>query len=207
MLQNPDFERIRENTKGSKDRLRVYKIKEEIDPKKDMDQPFTATNDFETGERLEELDEVCHMVLRYSVGALSKNEVTNDMKEIYEMRNEYINEMWKEVREEDREISYEEYSRIVDKVVEKDKDVYKDFIYSGDKFKKAIFEIINQIFKSGKVPESFKITYLTQIHKKGNRNDIRNKRLIHGKEWLSKLVEKLVVSKITKQVRDSTSDI
>lgn len=202
-----EVERIRENVRGQKDRLKVYKIKEEIDPKKDMNQPFTAMTDYETGERLEELDEVCNFILRFSVGALEKNGVVEDMKEVYEEREKFINNMWKEVREEDREITYEEYCRVVDKITEKDKDVYKDFIYSGEKFKRAMFEIINKIFKSGKVPESFKITYLTQIHKKGNMGDIRNKRLIHGKEWFSKIVEKLVVSKITRHVRNNTPDI
>lgn len=203
-----EVERIAKATKDTRDRLKVFKIKEMIDPKKDTKLPDSATKHWETGERLEDISEIVKMILEYNVKTLSKNATHEEMMEVYRERERIVSELWENLDASERVIEYNDYLRIVEKVTMADKDVYKDFINAGDKFKEVIYKIICKIFASGKVPETFRITYLTKIYKrKGDVGDLKNYRFVHGKQWLSKLVEKIIVDKITRNIRDNTPEI
>ena len=155
---------------------------------------------------MDEIDQIINMLLDYNQQTLSKNEVDEEVARLYEEKAEIVENSWNEIDPDDRRLNREDFARIMEKIKAKKKGVYTDLINGGGKFHDAIFTALARIFASGEVPDSFRTTFLTKIFKKkGSMKVISNYRFVHGKDFLPKLCEKLVVDKIESKVRENTS--
>ena len=59
-----------------------------------------------------------------------------------------------------------------------------------------IFKLCRRLIKNGYFSKRFNYTTLIQIPKKGSAQELDNKRVIHIKDWLPRLVEALVVQEV-----------
>ena len=202
-----EIKRAEDESKKVRKNVRVFKIRDVIENKYG-DKQVTATKHFRDGRRLETLEEICDNMLDFNVGQLEKEPITDDMVEVYKERAKYVDECLRNTNREDRMVTWDEYCVAVNKVVKNKKDVYRDFIGTGEVYKKVIFEIINKLLWIGEIPEECKITYLTKIYKgKGPRDELSSNRFVHGKDFFPKLIEKVIVTKVEKLVRKKTPEI
>ena len=76
-----------------------------------------------------------------------------------------------------------------------------DFITkAGLQFQLAILNLCRRVIYSEVFPSRFDITTLVQLPKKGSAQELDNKRFIHIKEWLPRLVEALIVDQMKDEI-------
>ena len=187
--------------------LRTFKLKELIDSKLE-EKGLSAAYDYRTGQRLEDLVSICDMFLDYNYDNLQKAPTPEHLSEVYELKKAFIEDQWNAIDPAKRVITWKQFMKAVYKIFQKRKSVYLDFINSGNDFKVAVFHLVNKIYQSGKIPESFHYTKLTKIYKKkGSVNEVTNYRFIHSKPWIAKLMEKIIVYQIDHQIKSSMPEL
>ena len=76
-----------------------------------------------------------------------------------------------------------------------------DFITkAGVKFQMAILKLCKRLIRVEAFPSRFDLTTLIQLPKKGSAQELDNKRFIHMKDWLPRLVEALTVGQMEKGI-------
>ena len=70
---------------------------------------------------------------------------------------------------------------------------YEFITKAGPKFKSAILKLCGRFISKETFPTRFNLTTLIQLPKKGSAQLLDNKRFIHIKDWLARLVEALTV--------------
>ena len=149
--------------------LRVHKIKDLLDNKFE-NKTLAAAYDYRNGARLEDLTSIVDMVLDYNYDTLQKAPIPDHLKEISELKKQFIEEQWNLIEPGRRFITWRQYMKAVYKIYNARKSVYLDFINSGNEFKVAIFHLVNKIYASGKIPDAFLHTKPTKIYtRKGSR--------------------------------------
>ena len=91
MIKN-EIERIERDVRRVKRNLRVFKIRDKIE-NKFGDEQITATKHFRDGRLLEELEEILESLFEFNVEAMSKEPISDDMIEVYKMKEKYIKEI------------------------------------------------------------------------------------------------------------------
>ena len=92
-------------------------------------------------------------------------------------------------------ISKEEFDMIVKKFEDKKKKSYNFLVKAGDGFKNSIYKLCSRIIEEEVFPDRFFDTLLQQLwEKKFPREDLRNHRFLHMKDWLPKTCEAMIVS-------------
>ena len=161
----------------------------------------------DTGEMVEDKDDIMEYLLQYNVSNMSKEEVSDEIEDLNENKRTWIKLILEHRDDIPRVISWDDYMRTVRKIFHQNKGVFQDFIKSGAKFKVAVFSLLNRIYAEEIIPEEMKKTTLTQIpKKKGDPSRVKNSRFIHGKGWPGKLLEKTVVMMTEKSIKDATPE-
>ena len=155
----------------------------------------------ETGEILDDVESIFSFILDYNVQNMSKKVVSDEIKEIQEIKDNLISDLFSSSHKYPQTIPWSIYCKVVQKIMSQNKLVFKEFILSGSKFKLAMFGLINKIYASEKIPESMFKTVLTSIYKKkGDIDNIKHYRFIHGRDMYSKLMEKCIVEIISEHM-------
>ena len=169
-----------------------------------------AINDPSTGELIVNKNQIKEVSLKHNVKILTKNPPREeDLEHIDAMKAKHIDIMSKQIIDPKTwELNESTFKKVLEKIKEKNKNLYKLFIKSGDLYKKAIFLYMKRLIKEEKVPFSFKETSLTQIWKgKGSPLDLNQMRFIHMRGWRSKLLEALVTENMKLDIVSSTPPI
>ena len=74
--------------------------------------------------------------------------------------------------------------------------MFRDFPDSGPKFKTLIFYILKRIYEEEEIPESFLVTVLIPLFKKGNPMLAENYRYLHIREDIARLFEYMLYAKL-----------
>ena len=100
------------------------------------------------------------------------------------------------------------FDKVVEYIILKNKNMYKELIKSGPLFKDAIFRYMSKMISTEKIPNAFSETTLIQIWKgKGSALDLNNMRFIHMRHWTCKLLEALVTEKMKPNIVQNTPKI
>ena len=87
------------------------------------------------------------------------------------------------------------------KVIKRKKNCFRDFHYSGSKFKVTGYKLLNKIYEQEIIPESMLTANLTKIFQMhGDLNSLKNYRFIPGRGWMSKLFEKCLVCIVNEEI-------
>ena len=169
-----------------------------------------ALNHYKTGERLENISEIKQSVLDYNVEVLKKNECkTEGDRETREMKAETV-AFFENIRDEssEKDLTWDEYMRVVTKVHSLDKTCYRDFSLAGPRWQSAMFLMFRRIYQTEDIPEEFMQTKLKQLYKKkGDKSKLTSYRFIHLKDWAGKMMEKLVMLKCQDLVTGAMPDM
>ena len=201
-----DLHKLQLRFSEEKEVNQIYKIRKVI-LKGQSDKQNLAIEVEETGEILEDLDEVLDHVLAYNEKNMDKVEPSAEVADMMRRKAEHINKMLDDKMVEDfpDEIPWHIFMQVLTKVLEQKKAVFRDIIKSGRNFKYALFCLLNRMYKREEFPEISIVTWLTKIWKrKGPAARLKNNRFIHGKEPISKMFEKCVVAIIAEKLDEAT---
>ena len=99
-----------------------------------------------------------------------------------------------ETQKSEEPIRWDEYLRVVKKVMTVNKNCYKDFTLAGPRWKTVMYSMFQRIYVSEDIPVKFKQTRLKKLYKKkGDKTKLSSYRFIHLRDWAGKMMEKLVL--------------
>ena len=128
---------------------------------------LSAVKDVKTGEVYREADQIFQYLLEYNEENMSKDVIDNEeVRVIRDLKIEAIEMMFEESGDLPQTIPWQVYCKVVIRILEQKKNVFNDFIKSGTLFKLAIFNLLDKIYISEKIPESMRKTVLTKIYEK-----------------------------------------
>ena len=204
-----DLDKLQKQFQDDKETNQIYKTRKSILAGQ-KDRQNVAIEVEETGEVLEDLDEVLDHVLQYNVTNMQKIEPSKQVEEVMRRKAAVIDLMLSDDKVKDfpSEIPWSVYMKVVKKVLRQKKACFRDFIKSGRNYKYAVFKFLNRMYSREEFPVVCALTYLTKIwKKKGSRSSLKNNRFIHGKECFSKLLEKCVVAIIAEELDLATPQL
>ena len=164
----------------------------------------------ETGETLEDLDDVLNHILQYNVQNMQKVEPSEQVAALMQQKAEVINMMMEDsqVDQFPDEIPWHVFVKVLTKVHNQKKACFRDIIKAGRNYKYALYRLLNRMYKNEEFPEVSAITYLVKIWKrKGSVARLKDNRFIHGKEPVSKMFEKCVVEMVAEAIDKATPQL
>ena len=94
------------------------------------------------------------------------------------------------------EVTWNDFTAVLDKFKKKDTKTYDFLIKSGERYQRAIFKLCQRVINNEEVPDSFKKTVLVMIWKrKGPMDILKNNRFLHMKDVLARSVDAVIVVK------------
>ena len=149
-----------------------------------------------TGEVADTREKIEDTILKHNEEILMRKEHSRTYADIHQMKVKILETLQETQIEVFKSLTIEDYITVVDKILEKKKEMFSEFIDSSPKFKVMIFLYLKKMYESEDIPDSFKETELIALFKKGNRQDASNYRFIHIKGWLPRIFEMLIYQKI-----------
>ena len=197
------LERLCEMVDDTCEKTRVYTAYKIIKDQFSDEQIVKLTK--EDGSTVENVLDIYDYIIEYNVATMGKEDVPEEITELQNERDDYIDEMFMSYDWKQGELEWEIYLKAVEKIAAQKKPVFFDFLNCASSFKVAIYLMLNRLFKEEVIPREFHVTLLTKLYKgKGNQDLLSNSRFIHGKRFLSKLYEKCLVMKIDSELRSAT---
>ena len=103
-------------------------------------------------------------------------------------------------KEMEVDITEEDFFIVLRKFEEKKSATYDFITKAGLKFKLSILKLCRRFLSKENFPKKFNLTTLIQLPKKGSAQLLDNKRFIHIKDWLARLVEALTVKPMKAEI-------
>ena len=191
-----DIDRLEAQFKDENEVNQIYKIKKVI-LKGQNDRQDVGVEVEGSDQVLEDLD-------------MQKVDPSLHVKEIMERKAAVINQMLSDesVDQFPKSIPWHIYLKVLKKVMRQRKACFRDIIKSGRNFKYALYCFLNRMYENEEFPEESAQTWLTKIWKrKGSKTKLKDNRFIHGKEPMSKLLEKCMVAIIEEKLDQATPNI
>ena len=175
------------------------------------DKQFVGVKKPESGEMTSSREETHEVTLEYNYNLLRKDDdekETEENKVVREAKEFAIKlALEQDGFEEDERLEYKDFLEVIEKIKKNNKNVYRDFMKTGDKFKYAIFLFYQKCYVLETMPECFYETELLRLYKgKGNRLDLNKNRYIHLKTWGPKVYEKLLMTKMEAKLFRNTPE-
>ena len=184
----------------------VHKMKEKVTGTKKAAQEPHAILDVETEELVIANDKIKKVTLKHCLNALKDNVPHKDVKPIVDLVNE-VHDVRMEEPDDDKEdmkVTEEDFEEVLDKIAKKHKKSYDLITKAGVGFKSSMFKLCLRLIQEEELPTRFFDTKLHQLWKrKYPRENLSNHRFIHMKDWLPKLCECLVVSKMKTNILEA----
>ena len=171
-------------------------MKEKILGNKKGNQDQVVLTDPATGNDVHSPDEIKRVSLDYLLSILKTKEPHDKHKELVLRRKEQHFERMEERIDNDlEEMPEETFWKVVSKLEQKPGNKYKFITKAGYSLKLALLNLYKIIWKSEKVPVSWQDSLVTQLPKSAqNSKCLDEKRHIHERDELSKLLSQIVLS-------------
>ena len=185
---------------------RAFKLIETLQGKKKSGLEAVAIIDPVTNELKTSRKEILGTTLAYCTNLLTNNEPDDEYKKDIAVKNMLHDVRMTKEQEHDDVLEDEDFDNAVKRFTEKKKSCYDFLTKAGKDFKDATKILIKRIWDSENIPEGWESTLLIMLYKgRGLRESMDNNRFIHSKEWLPRLFEDLVVSKMKVKVLKKTT--
>ena len=179
----------------------VFKMKEIVAGAKKSPQEPHAVLDAETEELVVSNEDIKKVTLKHCVKSLENNVPDEKVKHIVNLVNKVHDKRMIEEDSEEVEVTLDDFEEVVAKIEMKKKKSFDFLTKGGECFKKSIFKLCRRLIEDEDTPKRFFDTTLHQLWKiKCPREDLSNHRFIHMKDWLPKVCEGLVVSKMKESI-------
>ena len=175
---------------------KIYKLRETITGPKIKAQETMAINDPSTGELITDPEQIKEVSLQHNLKILTKEKPREEDKEEIKAKKANHDEIMKKNNKE-WDLTYQHFSSVTAQIKKKGKKMFNPLIKAGEKYKWSIFKYMKRIIQTEEVPDAFNDTKLTAVYKgKGSRLDLNMMRFIHGRDWRSRLCDKIVTDKM-----------
>ena len=201
-----DLEVLERQFKDEKESNKVYKARRIILKGPEDRQNYKAKNE-ETGEMLEDLDDIMNFILEFNVKNMEKVPPSEEVEAIMKQKAAVVDQLLDDcnVQKFPDEIPWHVFLKVMERIMAQRKSCFRDIIHAGRGYKFALFLFLNRMFKTEDIPEASFVTYLTKIFKgKGSREDLGNNRFIHNKDPWTKMWEKCLVELVAEQINKAT---
>ena len=98
------------------------------------------------------------------------------------------------INDDEHEVTDEDFFIVLWRFQQKKSTTYDFITRAGLQFQLAILKLCRRFIKNETFPSRFNLNTLIQLPKKGSAQELNNKRFIHMKDWLARLVEALTFS-------------
>lgn len=204
-----EINKLQARFKDDKEINQIYKTRKVI-LKGQCDRQNVAVEVEETGEILEDLDDVLNHILEYNVKNMEKVAPSRQVEEIMRKKAEVIDMMLDDhqVDKFPKSIPWEVFIKVLTKVHAQKKACFRDIIKAGRNYKYALYTLLNRMYEKEEFPEASAVTYLTKIWKrKGRQSRLKDNRFVHSKEPISKLFEKCIVEIVAQAIDEATPQL
>ena len=201
-----DIAKLEKRLENEKESNKVFKMRKNILTGPSDRQNIKTVNQ-DTGQVLEDLDDVMNHILDFNVRNMEKVPPDQEVQEILRKKAEVMDELLSDhnVSKFPDSIPWEIFLKVLEKVTRQRKSCFRDIIKAGRGYKYALFHLLNRMYCGEEFPEASAITFLTRIWKgKGTREDLANSRFIHNREPVTKLFEKCVVMIVEAEINKAT---
>ena len=121
------------------------------------------------------------VTLKYCLNVLENDVPDEKFKDLISLKEEaHRLRMDDNERDEDMEITEEDFFETLQKFQSKKSVMYQFLLNTGLKFKMAIFNLCKRFISSEEFPSSFNVTTLVQLPKKGSQIFLDNSRFLHN---------------------------
>ena len=178
-------------------KLRTYAARKRLLMEQRGDAPFALQK--EDGSMAVTYEERAETLAEYNRKLLGRNPHPGEEGEEFERRKKVVKEYLENNRDFrfESEINEEDFMWAVDRIAEKKKPMFNDFIRSHPKMKAALYWVVRRLYKEEKTPERFLETELIPLFKgKGSPADPAGYRYLHLKSWGARLLELCIFRKI-----------
>ena len=188
---------------------RMYKLKTLINGPKIKKQEQAAINDPKTNELITDKEKIKEVSLAHNVEILTKKKPLPEYEHIIKEKLENHESIMKRNDDEDNwTLDRCFYSKVIQRLKDKNKNMFSLFNKAGVLYKDAIYGLMKRFIDKEEVPKSYDYTSLTQIwKKKGSALSLNNMRFIHMKCWRAKLLEALITEKMKPKIVEATPNI
>ena len=200
-----DLEKELDNIKDLKVNNQIFNIrKQKI--LKDRRQELSAMLNKKTGQIVSDKDSIIDLIMDHNQVLLSRNQHPPDYQELFQLKVKLMEIIQAGEISEFDTLTWEEFEEIVTRIKKKSKPMFKDFIESGPEFKYLIFQIVKMIYETESIPESFLVTTLVALFKKGDPRDVNNYRFLHLKGPVPRILELAIYLKLEDTFDTYTSE-
>ena len=191
--------KIQKDFKGQKESYKIFKSKIIIE-KNLRNEVFKIIKNDGTGEVLNDVYMIYRYILDFNIKTMRKEEPDEAVLTVQNMKRQYFQVALKLPTYYPQYIPWENYLKVM-KVMKQKKNCFRDFHYSGSKFKVTGYKLLNKIYEQEIIPESMLTANLTKIFQMhGDLNSLKNYRFIPGRGWMSKLFEKCLVCIVNEEI-------
>ena len=184
---------------------KMYKLRSLINGPKHAKQDPQAINHPVTGELITNREEIKNVSLEHNKKILTKNEILPEDEAEIERQKLAHKEIMESEDKEQWTLNFLTFIKVLSKIKEKGKNMYKNLNKSGDRYQLAVFLYMSKLIKTEQLPKLFARTSLSQLwKKKGSPLDLNNMRFIHMKNWRPRLLENLVTEQMKESIVNAT---
>ena len=184
---------------------KMYKLRSLINGPKHAKQDPQAINHPVTGELITNREEIKNVSLEHNKKILTKNEILPEDEAEIERQKLAHKEIMESEDKEQWTLNFLTFIKVLSKIKEKGKNMYKNLNKSGERYQLAVFLYMSKLIKTEQLPKLFARTSLSQLwKKKGSPLDLNNMRFIHMKNWRPRLLENLVTEQMKESIVNAT---
>ena len=148
------------------------------------------------GELVENREGILDVLTNYNQKLLSRVPHVPDFEEIHRFKKSVVETLDQTRIEEFNTLTPREYVRAVQRIANKGKNMFKQFLKIHPKLQALFFFVFKRMYEEEIVPECFRETILIALFKKNDPKDPGNYRFLHMKSDLSRLYELLIYMKL-----------
>ena len=188
---------------------RMYKLKTLISGPKIKPQEQAAINDPKSNTLITDKEKIKEISLAHNVEILTKMKPLPQYQHIVDQKvTDHQKMMERDIDEDNWILNIKLYKKVIQRIKDKNKDMFLLFNKAGPRYKDAIFFLMKRLIEKEEVPKAYDLTSLTQIwKKKGSALSLNNMRFIHMKCWRAKLLEAIITEKMKPLIVEATPNI
>ena len=153
---------------------------------------------------VENKEDILEVLMKYNQVLLGRNQHLPEYEELAKLKRQISETLEKGEIEEFETLKEEEWEEIVEKIKKKGKSMFQDFIQSGEEWKNLWYHVIKRMYEEEQFPESFLVTELKPLYKKGDPRDPGNYRYLHLRNEGSRLLEFAIYQKLKLTFNEKT---
>ena len=148
------------------------------------------------GNLVEDKESILDVLTAYNENLLGRVPHPEKFQEVFKMKKDLVEHLDKTKIPEFNTISPRDYTRAIQKIMNKGKAMFKQFLRMSPKMQAVFYFVFKKMYEEEVIPDSFIQTTLIALHKKNDPRRASNYQFLHLRSDLSHLFQLLVYLKL-----------